>query len=195
VIRKTAPLVLMVLIALLPAGASAQETTRPGSPLQRIPRIGVELVLGAAGGAGMAYGGFLLGCSLEEGPAGAPPCSRFGGPGALAGLALGAPLGVMLGGALLDGDGGVLPTFLGTAAGMAAMFGGFWLLNHYSLQPTPLAPALLALPVLLGVVGYELTSHDSRTAAQAEGRGRRGSLTLVPTASRDGFGVVLRYAE
>jgi hypothetical protein len=185
----------MALLALGSAPASAQEEVRRGSPAQRIPRIGLEIILGSASGVGMAYGGYLLGCSVygSSGPGGC--ATTAGGLGALAGFTLGVPLGVMLGGAMLDGDGGALPTFLGTGLGVAAMIGGSIYLAQFS-SPLP-APsiALLALPVVLGVAGYELTSHDSRTAAQAESRGRRASLMVVPTAVRDGFGVAVLYAE
>lgn len=186
-------LALAGLIAFAPDLASAQEPSRAGSPAQRIPRIGLELVLGTASGAGMAYGGFLLGCSLSGGASNSG-CPGSGATGAIAGLALGAPLGVMLGGALLDGDGEALPTFFGTGVGVAAMVGGFLFLTRISAPVTTYSPVLLALPLVAGILGYELSSHDSRTAAQAEARSRRASWMIVPTATRDGFGVAVLYA-
>lgn len=160
---------------------------RASSPIQRIPRITAELVLGGASAAGMAYGGFQLGCALSDASIGSPGCATAGFYGGVTGFSLGIPIGVMLGGALLDGDGAVAPTILGAGLGLAAMVGALvWIKgNAPDVNPTP----LVALPLVLAVIGYELSSHDSRSAAQAEAKGRRTALLVVPSAAivRDGF--------
>ncbi|HVE81245.1 MAG TPA: hypothetical protein VND93_00290 [Myxococcales bacterium] len=161
---------------------------RAGNPLQRIPRVTLEVVLGTASAAGMAFGGYQLGCAISGSDyTTAANCGNPGIYGAGAGLALGIPLGVMLGGALLDGDGGLAPTLFGAGFGVAAMVGGLLFLQRSApdLNPAP----LVVLPLAFAVVGYELSSHDSRAAAQAEAKGKRASLLIVPGAIRGGAAV------
>jgi len=166
-------------------------STRSFNLLARIPRITVELVAGAASGLGVAYGGYQLGCALSDPTL--STCGQSGTYGAIGGFALGVPIGVMLGGTLLDGDGAVLSTAFGTLLGMAGALGGLYYAQILfpDVNPVP----LIALPLVLAVVGYELSSHDSRTAAQAETRGKHLSWRILPMAAftRSGatFGVSL----
>jgi len=164
--------------------------TRSFNLLARLPRITAELVFGGISGAGVAFGGYQLGCALSD--PNITSCGPSGTYGAIGGFALGVPIGVMLGGTLLDGDGAVLSTAFGTLLGVAGALGGLYYLQFFpDFNPTP----LIALPLAFAVVGYELSSHDSRTAAQAEARGKHLSLRILPTAAftRGGaaFGVSL----
>ncbi|HEY8208499.1 MAG TPA: hypothetical protein VIG99_13505 [Myxococcaceae bacterium] len=147
--------------------------------VRRLPRITAELLLGGGSALGMAYGGYQLGCSLSSDPV-TTACGQYGAYGAVSGFALGIPIGVMLGGALADGDGWLLSTVFGTGLGMATALGVSYLLRETpGLNPLP----LLLLPLTFAVAGYELTSHDSRAAAQAEARGRRLALRVLPMAA------------
>ncbi|HEU4758986.1 MAG TPA: hypothetical protein VFT91_03290, partial [Dehalococcoidia bacterium] len=82
---------------------------------------------------------------------------------------------------VLDGDGAVLPTAFGTGLGVVAAIGGAYFLQVGAPDANP-AP-LIVLPLAFAVVGYELSSHDSRTAAQAEARGKRLSFRIAPSAA------------
>ena len=147
--------------------------------VRRLPRMTAELVLGSASALGMAYGGYQLACSISSDPT-TFACGQYGTYGAVAGFALGLPIGVMLGGALVDGDGAVLATVFGTGLGMAAALGAaYFLVDVPGVNPIP----FLLLPLGLAVAGYELTSHDSRAAAQAAARGKHASLQIAPTAT------------
>jgi hypothetical protein len=179
-----------------PAALSApppppDRSTHSFNLLARIPRITVELVVGAASGLGVAYGGYQLGCALSDPTLSS--CGPSGTYGAIGGFGLGVPIGVMLGGTLLDGDGAVLSTAFGTLLGMAGALGGLYYAQILFPDANPVP--LIALPLVLAVVGYELSSHDSRTAAQAETRGKHLSWRILPTAAftRSGatFGVSL----
>jgi hypothetical protein len=166
-----------------PAAAPAPPPDAPArafTPLIRIPRITAELVVGGASALGVAYGGYQLGCALSGDPYGAS-CGATGTLGALSGFALGIPIGVMLGGSLLDGDGAITSTALGTLLGVAAGLGGLYYIQVLAPEANPLPLALL--PLAFAVVGYELSSHDSRTATQAEARGKHFSLRITPTAA------------
>jgi len=157
----------------------APHPTRTFNPWVRIPRITAELVVGAVSAVGVAYGGYQLGCALSD--PNISSCGPAGTYGAIGGFALGVPIGVMLGGSLLDGDGAVLSTAFGTLLGMAGALGGLYYLQILIPDFNPLP--LIALPLVFAVVGYELSSHDSRSAAQAEARGKRLSLRILPTAA------------
>lgn len=148
--------------------------------IRRFPRITTELVLGGVSAVGMAYGGYQLGCALSTEPPIGSVCGQYGAYGAVAGFALGIPIGVMLGGALLDGDGALLSTVFGTGLGMATALGiSFALRDSPGVNPLP----LLLIPMAFAVIGYELTSHDSRAAAQAEARGKRLAFRIAPMAA------------
>lgn len=174
-----------------PPPDAAAGATHGVNLLARLPRIAAELVAGGVSGVGVAYGGYQLGCALSDPTISS--CGPSGTYGAIGGFALGVPIGVMLGGTLLDGDGAVLSTAFGTLLGMAGALGGLYYAQILfpDLNPVP----LVALPLVFAVVGYELSSHDSRSAAQAEARGKRLSLRILPTAAftRGGaaFGVTM----
>jgi len=164
-----------------PPPAAAERPIRPMNPLHRVPRISVELLLGGASALGLAYGGWQLGCALGGGGFGSSNCVIAGFYGGAAGLTLGIPIGVMLGGALLDGDGAILPTIFGTGLGVITTLGVLFVMATIAPGVDP-APALV-IPLVFGVVGYELSSHDSRAAWQAESRGKRLSLRIAPSAA------------
>lgn len=120
------------------------------------------LVEGGAGvGTGLAgalvgVGLYMLGNTLQlvdpdEGPTVLP----F----ALAGAALGFPLGVWWGGELMAGDGSLLATFGGAAVGGLAAV-GLWAWSERSRQPLSsiLKGVAIPLPVAGAFLGYELSS-------------------------------------
>jgi hypothetical protein len=125
-----------------------------GSP--RLVRIGMSTLLGAGVGTALAIvGGFVGGEYLR------PGLTSIGNvwTGGAIGFAVGAPLGVLIAGALFEGDAPwyapILGDLLGAGLGAAAIaFGG----------PDLLA-APFTLPLAGSIVGYEIASNDSATVA------------------------------
>jgi hypothetical protein len=187
------PLACALALAAGTAGAQpvpASDPFAPTEPLERpppsfdlvrrFPRFVAETALGGGSAIGMAYAGYQLGCALSTDPFNGSACGQYGAYGAVAGFALGVPIGVMLGGALLDGDGAVLSTVFGTGLGMATALGTSYLLRDVpGINPVP----LLLFPLGFAVIAYELTSHDSRAAAQAEARGKHLAFRITPMAA------------
>jgi hypothetical protein len=141
----------------LPPGAagpalSASPVEEPGRPF----RIGMSLLFGAASGAALGLAGGAVGAAAIPADSVRPLSHTWLGAGL--GFAIGAPLGVLLSGWLFDGDGAWWAAVLGDLAGLAAgaaatLLGG--------PQGTPL---MFALPLGGSVLGYEFSSHASRTA-------------------------------
>ncbi|WP_375772076.1 hypothetical protein NR798_14710 [Archangium gephyra] len=132
------------------------------------------LVEGGAGvGTGLAgalvgVGLFMLGNGVhlltpEEGPALLP----F----ALAGAAIGFPLGVWWGGELMAGNGSLLATFGGAAVGGLAAV-GLWSVSERSRPPLSglLMGVAIPLPVVGAFLGYDLSSSLRKKAVGLEVR-------------------------
>jgi hypothetical protein len=120
------------------------------------------LVEGAAGvGTGLAgalvgVGVFMLGSGLQLLD---PDDGQTVLPFALAGLAVGFPLGVWWGGELMMGNGSLLATFGGYAVGGLAA-AGLWTLSEHARQPLSgiLKGVAIPLPVAGAFLGYEVSS-------------------------------------
>jgi hypothetical protein len=130
---------------------AAAPVDEPGRPL----RIAMAVLFGAASGAALAVAGGFIGRATIRSASVQPLGSTWTGAGA--GFAVGAPVGVLLAGWLFDGDGAWWASVLGELAGVAAgagavLFGG--------VEGVPL---LFALPLAGSVLGYEFSSHGSRT--------------------------------
>lgn len=126
------------------------------------------LVEGGAGvGTGLAgalvgVGLYMLGSGLQLFEPGEDPAVL---PFALAGAALGFPLGVWWGGELMAGDGSLLATFGGAAGGGLAAV-GLWAWSERSSEPLSsiLKGMAIPLPVVGAFLGYELSSgHRKKT--------------------------------
>jgi hypothetical protein len=143
--------------------------------------FGAGIVVGAAAGAlgfgiGLASGDIFVAAIL-------------GSFGLFGGWLGGIPLGVVLGGKLMDGNGSVLATIGGEAIGLVA-----------SLALTAATPdgggavSVLVLPLAGAIAGYELTSDASASQAAAQ----KGLQSLRPTITRTregkpAFGLSLRF--
>ncbi|MCY1080350.1 hypothetical protein [Archangium lansingense] len=124
------------------------------------------LVEGGAGvGTGLAgalvgVGLYMLGSGLQLfEPDESPTVLPF----ALAGAALGFPLGVWWGGELMAGDGSLLATVGGTAVGGLAAV-GLWALSERPREPfsSILRGVAIPLPVVGAFLGYELSSSHRK---------------------------------
>lgn len=142
-------------------------------PPGRFKRIAWSLGFGAVSGAALAVVGGVLGASVR-GPQLQPTGNGWAGAGL--GFIVGAPIGVLLAGAIFDGSGAWWATLLGDLAGglvgLAAVgFGG--------AEGTPV---LFSLPLVGSVLGYELTSVANRTVVTPTVsllRGGGGSVGFV----------------
>jgi hypothetical protein len=156
-----------------PPGAvqHAQPTVNP-----RLLRIGMSALLGAGVGTVTAIaGGFIGGEYLRPG---ITPIGNIWTGGAI-GFAIGAPIGVLISGALFRGDAPwyapILGDLLGAAVGAAAVaFGG----------PDALS-ATFALPLLGSIIGYEVGSSEDATVTP--------SVTMLPGRSGAVVGVSGRF--
>lgn len=143
--------------ALPPQGEVIPRQYVPGTWDERIvPRVGLEVVGGAAGGFVGGGAGFLLGLALGATTVGCTDeaCLVTALVGGLAGLGLGVPAGTYLGAALLDGRG----TFAAAIGGSILGWGGTLLgLLATGSSSDALSVALLMLPVAGASVAYEIS--------------------------------------
>ncbi len=152
----------------VPATQALQE-----EPPGRIKRVAWSLAFGAVSGVAVAIVGGVLGGSVRG--AQLKPIGN-GWAGAGLGFIVGAPIGVLLAGAIFDGNGAwwaaVLGDLAGGLVGLAAVgFGG--------AEGTPV---LFSLPLVGSVLGYELTSAANRTVVAPTVsllRGGGGTVGLV----------------
>jgi hypothetical protein len=180
-----------------------QSETRAASPsdiagTSRRSRVGRVLVE-AVSGAGAGFGGVVLGglaggfAGLLVGP-GESDVNLMPLIGAATGAAIlgtvGLSLGVWGAGLAMDGNGGIGWTFLGSSAGVAtAMLGTFASNNGV------VATALFAtLPLAGALLGYELSSSDSRRDTEAREHERHtqtmARAQIAPTFSGTSLGLV-----
>ena len=101
-----------------------------------------------------------------------------------AGLSLGLPLGVWLGGNIAGGDGGLGYTFLGALAGGL----GAILVAAASSQFPPLVLLGFALPVVGGILGYELSMSPEAPSLALGGARIQPLLSLSPRGGFVGLG-------
>jgi len=135
----------------------------------RVPRIGLEILLGAATGATLGATGFYIGNNgsfdMSE-PY--PAAGTLGVIGALGGLGT----GVFLGGELLGGDGSLFFTFLGLFGGTALSIPvGFLVTDPDANQAWRDVVAIgvgIAFPLTGAILGYELTSPNHRNARRSQ---------------------------
>jgi hypothetical protein len=167
-----------------------QEAEWTPEPRARAP-LGLRLVSETGLGALTAVAGGFVG-----GVAGTGVCFALGHQnqflgcivelylGIGAGLVLGLPLGVWLGGNITGGDGGLGYTFLGALAGAA---GG--LLVVASSGSVPLLALLgFALPVVGGILGYELSMSPEAPALALGGTRIQPLLSVSPWGGFVGLG-------
>ena len=101
-----------------------------------------------------------------------------------AGLLLGLPLGVWWGGNIAGGDGGLGYTFLGALAGGV---GGI-LVVAASAQFPPLSLLGFALPILGGILGYELSMSPEAPSLALGGTRLQPLLSFSPQGGFVGLG-------
>jgi hypothetical protein len=160
------------------APSTVQEGPARGSlaARDRTGRIAIESLAGLGSGLVGALVGALFGQVMSG--------NRGAAVGAIAGSAGGMSLGIWAAGERLDGDGRYWSTLLGTLLGGA----GLAVTSYYAIplgEAGHTTPALLltfggyTLPLVGGVLGYELTSPVSRTLA---GGGGELGFWLAPAA-------------
>ncbi|MCC7534613.1 MAG: hypothetical protein IT379_00285, partial [Deltaproteobacteria bacterium] len=187
--------VLSLSLVLLPSGRSLAQSASPPpdvetAPARRVLRVPVGLLAAGATLTLTVVGGTVAACGSGDGDSssvdgsdeGVPTCPLVMGPTTYAlGIAGIAPLVYGLG-TLLDGDGGLGWTYLGTGIGAAVgALASFGILASDSDDSAVLfALAALAPPVIGAVIAYEASSHESRAFA-ARGGARSASLRIVPT--------------
>jgi hypothetical protein len=152
------------------------QTQAPPTSNPRLMRIGMSLLLGAGVGTltGIA-GGFIGGEYLRPG---ITPIGNIWTGGAI-GFAIGAPVGVLISGALFKGNApwyaAIVGDLIGAAIGAAAIaFGG----------PEALSAAF-ALPLLGSVIGAEVASADDATVTP--------TATILPNGRGGVVGVSGRF--
>jgi len=130
-----------------------------------------RLLVEGAAGVGTSLAGGLVGVGAYMMASGLRLIAHDDGltvlPFALAGMAVGFPLGVWWGGELMAGDGSLLATAGGFAAG-GLVTAGLWRLAEHA--PAPLSGLLegvaIPLPLAGAFLGYELSSsHRKKTGA------------------------------
>ena len=167
------------------SAADGTEVTAPSRPpASRGVRGLAEAGGGVAGATLFGFGGLIVGglagFILDGGQIWFGTLI-LGSMGALIGMAVGLPAGVVFVGKKLDGNGKWWAVLLGEAAGFTLGFG----LANACFGCTAGVLTVIVLPVVGAVLGYELTSDASASAA----RGLRALRpTLVPTS--DGKPVV-----
>jgi hypothetical protein len=152
------------------------QTQAPPTSNPRLMRIGMSLLLGAGVGTVTAIaGGFIGGEYLRPG---LTPIGNIWTGGAI-GFAIGAPVGVLISGALFRGNAPwyapIVGDLIGAAIGAAAIaFGG----------PEALSAAF-ALPLLGSVIGSEVASADDATVTP--------TATILPNGRGGVVGVSGRF--
>lgn len=152
--------------------------TPPARGVRGLAEAGAGLALGVSGGFVLGLGGLGLGIATDAGFA----TIGYMVIGGLIGYAVGIPIGVMIAGNAMQGNGKVVAVILGEILGtVAAIAVTIPVANSGGSGAAPLL-MFATLPVLGSVLGYELTSDASRFEQQG--------MTLRPavTPSRDGRG-------
>ncbi len=161
--------------ALAAPGARLDEEPATGA---RALRISVELALGTAGLFGGGLAGLEIGAAACDETASDTewfPCLGAAVVGGGIGALTVTPLAIWLGGSALDGNGGLGWTFLGTSAGFLA-----WTGFVAAAQGEDVAWLGLLLPLAGGVLGFELSSDSSASAADAARERTHVSASLAP---------------
>jgi len=153
----------------------------PPSDGRRVGRMFLEAGLGLVGMTVGAIGGALLGLapctgggSSSSGGLGGECIATIAG-GMVLGAGFGTPAGITLAGMALDGNGGYGWTLLGTSAGflLAGAMAG-------SLDDGDDTYALVVLPLIGGIAGYELSSDTSASYAERHARPQM-QASVAPT--------------
>lgn len=144
--------------------------------------------LGSAFVGALAGGTIGLGLGLGTGdPFAASIIAVLGGFG---GWLIGLPIGVTIGGNMLDGNGAWWAAVLGEVAGFLA----FVLVANTVFNPGVVLFSFLALPTAGAVVGYELSSDPSARAAEAQQTGVQSMRpVIIPSDNGTAFGFGLRF--
>jgi hypothetical protein len=146
--------------------------------------VGTGLVGAIAGG----LTGVAVGVAIGDEFAGI----LFGSLGAAGGYLVGVPIGVFWVGSAMDGNGAVWATIVGELVGLLAA--GSFVAAYSQVAPFDASLpslAMLGLPSLGAVLGYELTSDRSRREAN-ENRGVQAVRPVV-TPTADGRGAALGF--
>jgi hypothetical protein len=169
-------------------GASVPELSQTASRPHPVLRVGAELGLGTVGLLGLGVGGLYTGAALCPQPRQdlERACLLETLTGAWLGSSVGFALGVWGGGALLGGQGHLLPTLGGMALGVLAGVSAFNLSGGYINAATGLA---LMLPYALSLAAYELSSDAVAAPPPASAPAR-----LQPVVSIGPRGTVLGLA-
>ncbi|WP_426754420.1 GlsB/YeaQ/YmgE family stress response membrane protein [Myxococcus sp. Y35] len=154
-----------------------------------VPRIAVEFVAGTGGGIVAGTLGLLAGYLVGASTVGCDECGIVAGVGGLSGVLVGIPAGTWLGGRLMGGKG----TFLGTAGGSLVGWGAMAIGSAVigaDEDNAGVTAALLLLPVVGAVTGYELSSQ-SRASTPVSKREASRQVQVVPVAGMTEHGARL----
>lgn len=149
-----------------------QEDPRPPLMVRLLAETGMGLV-SSTGGAMLGMGsGILMFCLIGDAGYYFLNCILGASATALVGAGLAFPLGLWVGGRMTGGEGSLLLTYAGVAAG--AILGTVGILQ--AQDDRPLMAASLLLPLGGGLLAYELSSHVVL-------QGKRKVVQLQPAVS------------
>ncbi len=169
-------------------GAQAPLADTPPSEGRRVGRVFAEAGLGLVGMLVGGFGGALVGMMPCAGGSSADgECIDSLVAGVLIGLGLGTPAGIALAGRALDGNGGFGWTLLGTSIGFLVAGG---LVS--SVDDSDSGAALALVPVLGGILAYELSSDTSARYTEQHAVAANLQASIGPT--RGGAAVSLSGA-
>lgn len=166
-----------------PVTAGALPGAKAAPAKDPVPRVGMEVLGGAAGGVVGATVLGSFGYLLGSGTVGCDECLVMAAAGAAAGALIGIPVGTYAGGRFMGGSGRLGATVAGSMVGWGATLLALALVNSGdSGAPAAVNAALFILPVVGASAGFEL-SHANALNPEAEAPAHAGSVRLLPVAT------------
>ncbi|WP_158623428.1 GlsB/YeaQ/YmgE family stress response membrane protein, partial [Corallococcus sp. CA053C] len=164
--------------------AGALPSTRPQPAKDPVPRVGMELLGGAAGGVVGATVLGSFGYLLGSATVGCDECLVVAVAGTAAGALIGIPVGTYGGGRFMNGRGRLGATVAGSMVGWGATLLGLSLANSGgSDAPAAVNIALFVLPVVGASVGFELSHANALQQEAAAPQAHTPGVRLLPVAT------------
>ncbi|RKH07136.1 hypothetical protein D7V97_21780 [Corallococcus sp. CA053C] len=149
-----------------------------------MPRVGMELLGGAAGGVVGATVLGSFGYLLGSATVGCDECLVVAVAGTAAGALIGIPVGTYGGGRFMNGRGRLGATVAGSMVGWGATLLGLSLANSGgSDAPAAVNIALFVLPVVGASVGFELSHANALQQEAAAPQAHTPGVRLLPVAT------------